>query len=369
MAFKIINGDITKIKADAIVNTANPNPVVGVGVDSAIYEAAGFDDLLNERKKIGVLNPGEVAITSAFALSSKYIIHVSGPMWNGGNSGESDILKNCYMSALKLAFESGCKSIAFPLIATGFYGFPRELGMEIAVESFTKFLEDFEMDIILVVYDNEDDFVPVEYARNLRTYIGDSIDENEKCALPDEMILMSMPMEASASVKTSDKFLGKKLAGKKLADRGKKSKSAKYDDFDITCNMEAKPCTKEDLDEALKNIYTDSFAKHLQMIINKKGLKNSQVYAAANISKQYFSKLLNGKVNPSKEKVLSLAVGLRLNLDETIDLLKLAGYAFSPISQTDLVVKYFIENKKYNVIEIDIYLFDLGLDTLSGDVG
>lgn len=366
MAFKIINCDITKINADAIVNTANPNPVVGVGVDSAIYEAAGFDDLLNERKKIGVLNPGEVAITSAFALSSKYIIHVSGPMWNGGNSGESDILKNCYMSALKLAFESGCKSIAFPLIATGFYGFPRELGMEIAVESFTKFLEDFEMDIILVVYDGND-LVPAANARELMTYIDDSMDE--KCALPDEMILMSMPMEASASVKTSDKLLGKKLAGKKLAGRGKKSKSAKYDDFDIACNMEAKPCTKEDLDEALKNIYTDSFAKHLQMIINKKGLKNSQVYAAANISKQYFSKLLNGKVNPSKEKVLSLAVGLRLNLDETIDLLKLAGYAFSPISQTDLVVKYFIENKKYNVIEIDIYLFDLGLDTLSGDVG
>ena len=323
MAFKIINGDITKINADAIVNTANPNPVVGVGVDSAIYEAAGFDDLLNERKKIGVLNPGEVAITSAFALSSKYIIHVSGPMWNGGNSGESDILKNCYMSALKLAFESGCKSIAFPLIATGFYGFPRELGMEIAVDSFTKFLEDFEMDIILVVYDG-DDFVPAANARELMTYIDDSMDD--KCALPDEMILMSIPMEE-------------------------------------------KPCTKEDLNEALKNIYTDSFAKHLQMIINKKGLKNSQVYAAANISKQYFSKLLNGKVNPSKEKVLSLAVGLRLNLDETIDLLKLAGYAFSPISQTDLVVKYFIENKKYNVIEIDIYLFDLGLDTLSGDVG
>ena len=323
MAFKIINGDITKINADAIVNTANPNPVVGVGVDSAIYEAAGFDDLFNERKKIGVLNPGEVAITSAFALSSKYIIHVSGPMWNGGNSGESDILKNCYMSALKLAFESGCKSIAFPLIATGFYGFPRELGMEIAVDSFTKFLEEFEMDIILVVYDG-DDFVPAANARELMTYIDDSMDD--KCALPDEMILMSMPMEA-------------------------------------------KPRTKEDLNEALKNIYTDSFAKHLQMIINKKGLKNSQVYAAANISKQYFSKLLNGKVNPSKEKVLSLAVGLRLNLDETIDLLKLAGYAFSPISQTDLVVKYFIENKKYNVIEIDIYLFDLGLDTLSGDVG
>ena len=121
----------------------------------------------------------------------------------------------------------------------------------------------------------------------------------------------------------------------------------------------------ESLDDVLKGIYTDSFEKHLQKLINKKGLKNSEVYAAANINKQYFSKLLKGQVKPSKEKVLALAVGLRLNMDEAVDFLKIAGYAISPISQTDAVVKYFIEHEQYSVIKIDMVLFDYGLAPLS----
>jgi transcriptional regulator with XRE-family HTH domain len=130
-------------------------------------------------------------------------------------------------------------------------------------------------------------------------------------------------------------------------------------------DKEVKPL--KSLDDVLKGIYKDSFEKHLQKLINKKGLKNSEVYAAANISKQYFSRIMKGKVNPSKKKVLALAVGLRLNLDETVDFLRIAGYALSPISQTDAVVRYFIENKEYNVIKIDIVLFDYGLDPLSND--
>nr|MCR4612174.1 helix-turn-helix transcriptional regulator [Lachnospiraceae bacterium] len=117
--------------------------------------------------------------------------------------------------------------------------------------------------------------------------------------------------------------------------------------------------------ESLKKICTDSFEKHLQQLINKKGLKNSEVYTAANISKQYFSKLLKGRVKPSKEKVLALAVGLRLNMDETIDFLRIAGYALSPISQTDRVVEYFIMQREYSVLKINIILFDFGLDPLT----
>jgi transcriptional regulator with XRE-family HTH domain len=124
-------------------------------------------------------------------------------------------------------------------------------------------------------------------------------------------------------------------------------------------------CSSMSLDDTLKEMYTDSFEKHLQQLINKKGLKNSEVYAAANISKQYFSKLIKGQVKPSKEKVLALAVGLQLNMDEAIDFLRLAGYAFSPVSQTDVIVEYFIMHRDYNVMKIDIVLFDYGLDSLS----
>ena len=152
MPFQIIRNDITKVKADAIVNTANPSVAIGDGVDSAIYKAAGEKDLLAERQKIGYLAPGEVGITPAFNLDAKYIIHASGPWWEGGNKGEAELLRQCYDKSLQLAAKHKCKSIAFPLLATGTYGFPQKLGIEIAVEAFTRFLEDYEMEIFLVVF-------------------------------------------------------------------------------------------------------------------------------------------------------------------------------------------------------------------------
>ena len=152
MPFQIIRNDITKVKADAIVNTANPEVTIGDGVDSAIYKAAGKDKLLAERQKIGRLEPGEVAITPAFDMDASYIIHASGPWWQGGDKGEAKLLRQCYDKSLKLAAEHKCQSIAFPLLATGTYGFPQKLGIEIAVEAFTRFLEEYEMEIYLVVF-------------------------------------------------------------------------------------------------------------------------------------------------------------------------------------------------------------------------
>lgn len=357
MAFRVIRNDITKVKADALVNAANPNPVVGRGVDSAIYEAAGFDELLNERKKIGVLEPGSVAITSAFALDAKYIIHVSGPVWNDGDDGEVDTLRRCYDEALKLAVSNGCKSIAFPLLATGFYGFPQEVGMRIAVDAFTKFLEDNEIEIILVVFGDES-------VRVSNEVIGDVESDRD---------------EIRKNYASRDRRFGLKPRSAKKSKREILSSSELTSLSSAEMKAEKEMQAEEDaapmftaasvsLEDELKKIYTDSFAKHLQQIINKKGLKNSEVYATANINKRYFSKLLKGQVNPSKEKVLALAVGLRLNLDETVDFLKLAGYALSPISQTDTIVAHFIRNKKYNVIEINLFLFDMGLDGLTKEV-
>ena len=148
MPFQIIRNDITKVKADAIVNTANPEVAIGDGVDSAIYKAAGKEKLLAERQKIGRLEPGEVAITPAFNLDAKYIIHVSSPWWKGGDRNEAKLLRLCYDKALKLAHKNKCKSIAFPLLATGTYRFPQRLGIEIAVDAFTDFLEKHDMEIL-----------------------------------------------------------------------------------------------------------------------------------------------------------------------------------------------------------------------------
>ena len=347
MPFKIIRDDITKVKADAIVNPANPEPVIGGGVESAIYEAAGKEKLLEARKELGRLQPGKVGVTEAFNLAAKYIIHVSGLYWKGGNSFEARCLKECYEKALKAALDKGCKSIAFPLLGTGTYGFPKDIGLDVAVSTFTEFLEEYEMEITLVVFDNEAVNVSGKLAYEVKSFIDDKYahevleteykkDRNiERYALPNERFHLLLKEET-------------------------------YDVPDNTCTKEtfsAEPSGS--LEAALKNIYKESFEKHLQQLINKKGLRNSEVYAAANISKQYFSKLLKGQVKPSKDKMLALAVGLRLNMDETADFLRIGGYALSPISQTDTVVEYFIRKQEYNVLKINIVLFDYGLEPLT----
>lgn len=347
MPFKIIRDDITKVKADAIVNPVNPEVCIGGGVESAIYEAAGKEKLLEARKELGRLQPGKVGVTEAFNLAAKYIVHVSGLYWKGGNSFEARCLKGCYEKALKAALDKGCKSIAFPLLATGTYGFPKDIGLDVAVSTFTEFLEEYEMDITLVVFGNDAVNVSGKLVDEVRSFVDDKYvkealeaeykeDRNiERYALPNERFHLLLKEET-------------------------------YDVPDGACTKDTFSAKQPgSLEAALKNIYKESFEKHLQQLINKKGLKNSEVYAAANISKQYFSKLLKGQVKPSKDKMLALAVGLRLNMDEVVDFLRIAGYALSPISQTDTVVEYFIRKQEYNVLKINIVLFDYGLEPLS----
>lgn len=347
MPFKIIRDDITKVKADAIVNPANPEPVIGGGVESAIYEVAGREKLLEERKELGRLQPGKVGVTEAFNLDAKYIVHVSGLYWKGGNSFEARCLKECYEKALKAALDKGCKSIAFPLLGTGTYGFPKDIGLDVAVSTFTEFLEEYEMDITLVVFGNDAVNVSGKLVDEVRSFVDDKYvkealeaeykkDRNiERYALPNERFHLLLKEET-------------------------------YDLLDNACTKDTSSAKQPgSLEAALKNIYKESFEKHLQQLINKKGLRNSEVYAAANISKQYFSKLLKGQVKPSKDKMLALAVGLRLNMDETADFLRIGGYALSPISQTDTVVEYFIRKQEYNVLKINIVLFDYGLEPLT----
>ena len=347
MPFKIIRDDITKVKADAIVNPVNPEVCIGGGVESAIYEAAGKEKLLEARKELGRLQPGKVGVTEAFNLDAKYIVHVSGLYWKGGNSFEARCLEECYEKALKAALDKGCKSIAFPLLATGTYGFPKDIGLDVAVSAFTEFLEEYEMDITLVVFGNDAVNVSGKLVDEVRSFVDDKYvkealeaeykeDRNiERYALPNERFHLLLKEET-------------------------------YDVPDGACTKDTFSAKQPgSLEVALKNIYKESFEKHLQQLINKKGLKNSEVYAAANISKQYFSKLLKGQVKPSKDKMLALAVGLRLNMDEVVDFLRIAGYALSPISQTDTVVEYFIRKQEYNVLKINIVLFDYGLEPLT----
>lgn len=388
MPFKIIKNDITKVKADAIVNTVNPNVKIGEGVEYAIYNAAGKEELLKAREKLGYMPPGEVGITPAFKLDAKYIIHVSSPVWTGIWYGERPpesvftkdtiLLTDCYMKALYMAAENGCKSIAFPLLATGTYKFPKEIGMAVAVRAFTEFLKHYDMEIFLVVFGEDSFNISGSLFRKVKRFVDyeticaelaprHDLDWIDGSAIDDEDETESH-QDISEDEKLTESYWD-------ISEDDEKTESYRdiieddgaryYESLPRSHKYSESRKHPESLEESLKKIHKYSFAGYLQQLINKKGMKNSEVYATANITKQYFSKLINGKVNPSKEKVIALAIGLHLNMDETKDILKIAGYAFSPFSQTDTVVKYFINNKDYNVIKLDILLYDFGLDPIS----
>lgn len=384
MPFKIIKNDITKVKADAIVNTVNPNVKIGEGVEYAIYNAAGKDELLKAREKLGYMQSGEVGITPAFKLNAKYIIHVSSPVWTGIWYGERPpesvftkdtiLLTDCYMKALYMAAENGCKSIAFPLLATGTYKFPKEIGMAVAVRAFTEFLKNYDMEIFLVVFGRDSFNISGSLFRKVKRFV----DYEAICACAELAPRHDLDWIDGSTIDDEDETESyqdisddEKLTESYWDISEDDEKTENYRDiieddgalyYESLSRSHKHP---ESLEESLKKIHKYSFAGYLQQLINKKGMKNSEVYATANITKQYFSKLINGKVNPSKEKVIALAIGLHLNMDETKDILKIAGYAFSPFSQTDTVVKYFINNKDYNVIKLDILLYDFGLDPIS----
>ncbi|WAW14592.1 macro domain-containing protein [Peptostreptococcus equinus] len=314
MPFKIIRSDITKISADAIVNTANQFVEIGDGVESA-----------------------------------KYIIQASSPCWQGGKNNEDALLRQYYDESLSLAVRKGCKSIVFPLLATGTYAFPKELAIQIAIDAFTEFLRNHDMEIILVVSISD----TVKISGKLVDEVSQFIDD----AYVGKALEVEYENEGFEELELESLEFSQEV--------GSFGALPSEDDLDFDCTINQASIEKDNLDDILMGIYKESFDKYLRRLINRKGLKNSEVYAAANISKQYFSKLLKGKIKPSKEKMLALAVGLKLNLDETVDFLNLAGYSLSPISQTDAIVEYFIEHRDYNVLKIDIVLFDYGLDPLS----
>lgn len=185
MAFKIIRNNITKVSADAIVNTANPLPVIGKGTDTAIYQAAGVDSLLAERRKIGSIEKGQSAYTPSFNLKKKgikYIIHTVGTFYKDGKNGEKEILRNCYSSSLNLAKDLKCKSVAIPLLATGFYAFPKDLGLQIAIDEISRFLLANEIDVILVLYDKESYLISEKLFDDVQDFLEDNLEADEDTA-------------------------------------------------------------------------------------------------------------------------------------------------------------------------------------------
>lgn len=324
MPFEILRNDITKMKADAIVNTANPRPVIGSGVDSMLHQAAG-PELLKARQAIGPIAVGEAAVTEAFALQARFVIHTVGPVWQGGGCGEEALLRRCYDNALRLAAERKWRSIAFPLISSGNYGFPKDKALQVAIAAFSAFLLENDMQIYLVVFDRTAYRLSEQLFQGVASYI-------------DQHYVDSCELATYGAAPR----------------RGRRRMDRRME----VCESMAMPRPSMSLEDFLK-AKDSGFTQRLLELIAQKGLKNSAVYKRANISKQLFSKIINDPdARPTKPTAIALALALELDLEETRDLIGRAGYALTNSSTFDLIIRYFIERKQYNVVEINIALYE-----------
>ena len=322
MPFQIIRNDITKVQADVIVNTANPQPKIGRGTDSAIYSTAGADALLAERRKIGDIAPGQAAATPALGLPAKYIIHTVGPVWTDGKSGERDILRACYENTLALALELKAESIAFPLIATGVYGFPKDEALNIALSEIGKFLLIHEMNVILVVFGSK----TFELSAQIVGAIDEYIDEHQEHAL----------LETEYAGWTADDFVRWRQ------------------------NAQRHPAETipQNLDQILDDA-GDTFQQRLFRLIDKSGMADVTVYKKANIDRKVFSKIRCKKdYKPSKKTAVAFAIALKLDMPEMLDLLSCAGIALSKSDKFDLIITYCVQNGIYDIYKINAILFD-----------
>jgi O-acetyl-ADP-ribose deacetylase (regulator of RNase III) len=346
MPFEMIRNDITKMNVDAIVNAANRSLLGGGGVDGAIHRAAG-PELLAECRTLGGCETGMAKITKAYRLPARYVIHTVGPIWHGGGNGERELLSSCYRSALALAAENGCESVAFPMISAGAYGYPKDQALAVAVEEITRFLMDHDMTVYLVVFGHEALLTGKKLFRDIQEYIDDVYaekhirpnleysrrrrwQENEEAGLEMDMLI-----------------------GQEIAEHAMLSNSAP------DTLKDAMPCMSgPDWEEILKK--TDKgFSETLLELIDRSGMKDAECYKKANVDRKLFSKIRsNPAYRPSKPTVLAFAVALELSLPETKRLLKKAGFSLTRSSRFDIILEYFISHRLYNVFEINEVLFE-----------
>ena len=329
MPLIIVRNDITKMPVDAIVNAANRTLLGGGGVDGAIHRAAG-PELLAECSRLGGCETGDAKITKGYRLPCRYVIHTVGPIWRDGGQGEETLLRSCYLRSLALAKLHGCRSVAFPLISSGVYGYPKAEALQVAVDTVSQFLAEHEMDVYIVVYDRVALRACSRFSSDIAAYIDDHyVEANTFFERRRPIMAEYAPMAAAKSLEP------------------------------ITPKATA-------LEEMLKQADA-GFTETLLKLIDQSGKKDAEIYKRANLSKQHFSKIRNNPYyKPSKPTAIALALALELDLEKTKDLIGRAGYALTNSSKFDLIIRYFIEQGNYNVVEINIALYEFDQSLLGG---
>jgi len=396
MPFNIVRNDITKMKVDIVVNAANQSLLGGGGVDGAIHGAAG-PDLLEECKTLGGCSTGQVKVTKAYKLPAKYIVHAVGPRWKGGNNGEEILLRSCYKKALEEAVRLACESIAFPLIASGIYGYPKDKALKVARDEIRNFLNGHELQVYLVIFDRQAMTISDQLFNKVRSFVDQRYVDRKlrgetsrlrtmKSQSARDLDRLSIQTDLVKKTKNQAGFLSKghePLAKKKarssydpidpiepfrpeevaeeIIEYGKsessKSESSKSESSKSEASKSDFRKDKRNLEDSVKGL-DESFATMLLRLIDEKGFRDVIVYKRANVDRRLFSKIRKDDgYNPSKRTAIAFCIALELNLDQSKDLLKKAGYALSDSNKFDVIIQYFIQEKDYDIYTINEVLF------------
>lgn len=335
MPLEVIRNDLTNMKVDAIVNSTDPTLTGSGGVDGFIRKKAG-PKMLKACTFLGGCRVGEAKITKGYDLPCKYVIHTVGPQWIDGNHGEIELLKSCYLNSLELAKEKNCKTVAFPLISSGTYKFPKEKAFKTAFDTISAFLMENEMTVYIVVYDKKALLISEKLFSNIKEYIDDRYVDSSRF----ERTRRNLYLKPDAS-------------------KGRKDN----DVFEMVFQRAAPQASSMSLEDAL-SMLDESFTEMLLRKIDQSGMTDVQCYKKANIDRKLFSKIKSNKhYKPSKPTVIAFAVALKLSLEETKEFLQKAGFALSHSSKFDIIIEYFISHGNYNIYEINeaLYAFDQSL--------
>ena len=344
MPLLLVRNDITKMTVDAIVNAANPSLLGGGGVDGAIHRAAG-PELLEECRTLGGCRTGEAKITGAYRLSAKYVIHTVGPVWYGGGHGEEPRLRSCYLNSLQLAADHGCETVAFPLISSGVYGYPKADAFRVATEAISDYLSDHDLTVYLVLFDRASFLLGGDRFGDVQSFIDDAY--------------------AEAELKRPRNQRPYRWAREPREDTGELYAPAVLQDACLCESAEApqhKPlrpsaAKKKDLEEMLKEL-DEGFSRTLLKLIDEKGMTDVACYKKANIDRKLFSKIRSDPhYKPSKTTAVAFALALELTLPETQSLLGRAGFTLSRSSLGDIIIEYCIRERQYNVLAVNELLF------------
>ena len=349
MPFEIVRNDITRMNVDAIVNAANNSLLGGGGVDGAIHRAAG-PRLLEECRTLNGCETGEAKITAGYNLPCKYVIHTVGPIWRGGDAGERGLLAACYRNSLALAQRNGCETVAFPLISSGAYGYPKAQALKVAVDEITRFLLENDMTVYLVVFTKDAVQLSGKLFKEVTAYIDDVYVQERYDRDRESRRSQYMPMPKSA---------GGLFRRPHREDNARNETVFSEDSIEQLFSAQT-----ESLEDMLDRV-DESFGEMLLRRIDEKGITDAACYKRANVDRRLFNKIKNNPAyRPSKQTALAFAIALELSLDETREMLGKAGYALTHSSKADIVVEYCIMTGNYDLIEINQVLFKLDLQPL-----